>query len=113
MEPNQGCPSNCQCIIYLKVDELAILPPERLPLPDHHSGHHLLAELGLPLLDGGQHHVPAAGSRQPRNTVISHLTSLLDKATPAQTLLLPCLLILTLLKVLHTLSLSLYNFTVL
>ena len=46
---------------YLKVDELAVLPPECLPLPDHHGGHHLLAELGLPLLDGGQHHVPTAG----------------------------------------------------
>ena len=51
--------------IYLKIDELSILPPEGLPLPDDDGGHHLLAELRLPLLDGGQDHVPATGGRQP------------------------------------------------
>ena len=74
MELNQGCPSKYQCIIYLKVDELAILPPERLPLPDDDSGHHLLTKLGLALLDRAQHHVPAACSRQPANTIVSHLS---------------------------------------
>ena len=78
------------CLVtHLKVDKLTILPPEGLPLPDNNSGHHLeiimisifkvtiinndhlLAELRLPLLDGGEDHVPATGGWQPGNTIIT------------------------------------------
>ena len=70
---------------HLEVQELAILPPEGLPLPDHDCRHHFLSQLRLSLLHCGQnlgksrtmheiptssvypasHHVPAAGGRQP------------------------------------------------
>ena len=35
--------------VVLKVDELPILPPEGLPLPDNHCRHHFLPQLWLTL----------------------------------------------------------------
>ncbi len=48
--------------VVLEVQERAVLSPEGLPLPDDDGRHHLLPQLGLPLLDGGEHHVSAGGS---------------------------------------------------
>jgi len=48
----------------LKVQEDTVLAPPRLLLADHHGGHHLLPQLGLPLLNGGQHHVAYRRGRQ-------------------------------------------------
>ena len=41
------------CIVF-EVYELAVLPPECLPLADDDGRHHLLPQLGFTLLDGAQ-----------------------------------------------------------
>ena len=44
--------------VVLKVDELPVLPPESLPLPDNYRRHHLLPQLWLALQNKSQHSVP-------------------------------------------------------
>jgi hypothetical protein len=41
-----------------------VLAAPRLALADDDGGHHLLPEVGLPLLDGGHDHVANAGGRE-------------------------------------------------
>jgi hypothetical protein len=49
--------------VVLEVDEhAAVHPPPRLALPHDHRRHHLLAQLGLSLLDGSHHHVADGGT---------------------------------------------------
>lgn len=50
--------------IIFEVYEDPVLPPEGLPLPDHHCGHHLLSEFRLSFLDGGHDHIATSGGRQ-------------------------------------------------
>ena len=49
------------CVV-LEVQEDTVGAAPRLALADNHSGHDLLAELGLSLLDGGHDHVSDTGS---------------------------------------------------
>ena len=44
--------------VVLKVDELPVLPPESLPLPDNYRRHHFLPQLWLALQNKSQHSVP-------------------------------------------------------
>merc|ERR1719217_1386612 len=47
--------------VIFELDEDAVLAAPGLALANHHSGGHLLAELGLALLHGSHHHVPDTG----------------------------------------------------
>ena len=49
--------------VVLEVDERAVLPSERLALPDHDGRHHLLSQLRFTLLDGRHEHVARCSGR--------------------------------------------------
>lgn len=49
--------------VVFEVDERAVLPSERLALPDHDRRHHLLSQLRFTLFDGRHKHVARCGGR--------------------------------------------------
>ena len=49
--------------VILELDERAVLPSERLALPDYNRWHHLLSQLWFALLDGRDKHVARCGRR--------------------------------------------------
>jgi hypothetical protein len=54
--------------VVLKVEEDTIPSPPRLPLSTDNSGHNLLPQLGLSLLDGSHDHVSSSGGRKSRKS---------------------------------------------
>lgn len=50
--------------VVLEVEERSVFSSEGLPLSDDDGRHDLLAELGLALLHGGEHHVAGCGRRK-------------------------------------------------
>lgn len=51
--------------VVLEIDKNPIFSAPRLPLPDHHSRHHLLTQLGLPFSHGRHDHIPQTCLGQP------------------------------------------------
>lgn len=56
--------------VVLEVDENTVLPAEWLALSDDDRRHHLLAQLGLALLHGGDKHVTTSGSGKTVQTAL-------------------------------------------
>jgi hypothetical protein len=56
--------ARCDLCITFEIHVDTVLAAPWLALADDDGGHDLLTEIGLPLLDGGHHHIADAGGRE-------------------------------------------------